>query len=267
MDSKTYVHLRFAEAVNYRDAVGGTEKILRFLELLAGRPQNLENLLLRKRTTSDGKPETRRFRVYARRFSGRERLESEMKPEPLVDPVGNREEFKRVMSGWLERYEARSEARDRFSSCFAKRSLYDVDRLVAAANMFDLLPPEDVSSGRPGKKITLKEKVVRRARHVKELIGDRIPDFDVVTEEAVNCRNRYVHGDSDRARTYCDEKSARVFLTNTLEFAFAASDLVEAGWNIRTFVEAEKTISHPFLGYLKGYEENLKKLKDGLPGK
>lgn len=55
--------------------------------------------------------------------------------------------------------------------------------------------------------------------------------------------------------------------TNTLEFAFAASDLVEAGWDIRTFIEAEKTISHPFLGYLKGYEENLKKLKAGLPGK
>jgi hypothetical protein len=58
------------------------------------------------------------------------------------------------------------------------------------------------------------------------------PDSYLVLDEAVNCRNHYVHG--SRAKIDDQEHFFETvpFFTDTLEFVFAASDLIEAGWNI-----------------------------------
>lgn len=74
--------------------------------------------------------------------------------------------------------------------------------------------------------------------------------------EAVNLRNRYVHGSTTR-HDYSKDPDLEIFLTDTLEFVFAASDLVDAGWNICDWVKCGPHMHHPF----GSYPLNWKKLK------
>jgi hypothetical protein len=55
------------------------------------------------------------------------------------------------------------------------------------------------------------------------------------------------------------------FFTNTLEFVFAASDLIEAGWDIKAWSEIGTVMSHPFGAYRLTYTRNLEELKALLP--
>src|SRR6266478_6752444 len=47
--------------------------------------------------------------------------------------------------------------------------------------------------GRVGK-ANLKQKIRHRVGVIQQVIGNRFPDLSWVTDEAVNCRNHYVHG-------------------------------------------------------------------------
>ena len=107
--------------------------------------------------------------------------------------------------------------------------------------------------------LTLKRKIRFRVEVVSQLIGERVPNIDRVTDEAVNLRNRYVHGSTTRI-DYSNKPDLEIFLTDTLEFVFAASDLVDAGWNIRDWIMRRPSIYHPFGSYLESYLENWKEL-------
>ena len=265
MERRTYISLRFANEVDFYDAIRRTLRILRFLELLSGRPQNLEDFQIAE--TEDGEEPSRNYQVYAKRLSNRERFDDRFhRSEFLVDAVLNPQEFSRVLANWLERDEDWRAARDRFFSCLAKQ-VFDMDRLVGAANMFDILPDsaipceaglaEDIKSardtcreifrdlpktpdrdrvlnafGRIGKN-SLRDKINHRARYVIDKIGDDVPELLKVIKEAVLCRNYYVHGGEPRIDY--QESGMMVFLTRTLEFVFAASDLIEAGWDINAW--------------------------------
>jgi hypothetical protein len=172
---------------------------------------------------------------------------------------------------------------------------YSIDRLISAANMFDILPSSAVPStvclsdevkkakaacrkifkalpktmperesvldalGRVGK-ANLKQKIRHRARLICEVIGDRFPDLSWVTDEAVNCRDRYVHGGKS-SFNYNEHFSSVVFLTKTLEFVFVASDLIEAGWDAKAWSERPTVGSHYLSRYGVDYAAELQALK------
>ena len=81
-----------------------------------------------------------------------------------------------------------------------------------------------------------------------------------MTDEAVNCRNYYVHG-SEPSFNYAEIFRVVIFLTQTLEFVFAVSDLIEAGWDAKAWAEAPTSMSHPFGEYRVNYREKLHDLK------
>ena len=118
---------------------------------------------------------------------------------------------------------------------------------------------------------TLKQTIRERARIVAAEIGEAIPDIDHVIEAAVDCRNLFVHGPGDnQARNARIERISRqfiIFLTDTLEFVFAASDLVEAGWDVAKWTEKHKLFGHPFCSYVYSYRNDLAELKKeiGVP--
>jgi hypothetical protein len=213
----------------------------------------------------------------------------------LLNAVAQPEDFARVLECWLARAADWHDARWRFFNSFARQRTYDIDRLVGAANMFDILPssaapdlvpitddleraqkasrelfralpptPERDSIlgalGRIGRS-SLKHKVRYRAARVVELAGEWFPDLLTVADESVNCRNYYVHG-SGSPFDYDRNFNAVIFFTDTLEFVFAASDLIEAGWDIRSWIRHGTTMSHPFGRYRVGYPIALKCLKD-----
>lgn len=300
--TKVSVTLQFASPTILEEAIGRTFRVKRFFELLIGHPQNLVEFLLYKEC---GHEEPEILEVYGSGFSKNDLSENKRKhfADVLMRAFGSPKEFSRVLENWLMREEDEEwqHARGRFFSFFQTQNSYDLDRLIRAANMFDLLPGESVpaekklqkdiqiayeESKKAFKKLpqsqerdkflnalgwasknSLKEKIRYRARLIVDEIGDEIPEqeFFTVTDEAVNCRNYYVHGDSGRTRIdYGKEDHIRVFLTNTLEFVFGVSDLIEAGWNIKVWKKETKTSIHPFSRYLDNYEENWRRLEKCL---
>ena len=109
----------------------------------------------------------------------------------------------------------------------------------------------------------LKNKIKYRAKSIIDTIGDVVPELEVVISEAVNLRNYCVHG--TRLRGTSDQKLGLLsFFSNSLEFVFFASDLVDAGWDISGWCQKPKPLGHPFHDYLVYYPENLSKLKRAL---
>lgn len=291
------ISVKFSEEREFHGAIAEVAKLLRFFEVIIGRPQNIVRLHIRLKEES----ELHRFlKVYWNMLPKHPYSSDDDKPRPqdvLIDGAQHTAEFSSVLTNWLARDLLWSDARERFSYVFETQNTYGPNRLIAAANMFDILPanavPRDTplspqiqaardssrslfavlpasierdsilsALGRLGKS-SLKHKIRHRAQFVSETVGDRFPDISLVTDEAVNCRNHYVHG-SAASYPYNEHFSSLVFLNDTLEFVFAASDLIECGWNIRRWLNQGTTMSHPFGTYRVGYQEGLNRLKARL---
>ena len=294
------VNLEFAGAVTFKDAVDKAFRVLNFLELLADRPQNLQEFLIRKETDQT---EPEELEVHGSFFPRYERPENKLLSfKTLINAVQSPEEFSRVLTNWLERDESRLYARNKFFYSFGKR-IYDVDRLISAADMFDVLPREDfpykpeldeeiktaveksktiwkdalkhTKKNKESKKhcdsilsalshlekrLTLKEKICHRAENIIEKMQDKLPELTWVLGKAVLCRNHYTHRDQLETIENCDK--VKNFLTDTLEFVFAASELIEAGWNIENW-DYNKS-SHRFSHYLRSYENDLENHRKDL---
>jgi len=222
------------------------------------------------------------------------------KPHPadvLVDAVRQPEEFSRILEDWLNRHDGWCNARLRFFNSFAGQNHFDIDRLIGSANMFDILPnsaaPADVelpdelaaarkagrniflplptsperdsvlgALGRIGK-ASLKQKVRHRVQRIVAALPKRFAELQTVTDEAVNCRNYFVHGAVQRF-DYGTHFNLVSFFTETLEFVFAASDLIESGWDIAAWANIPTSMSHPFARFRIGYAEHLRELKSVL---
>ena len=301
ISNKIPVNIEFSQPIAFGEVVDRMWRVLRFLELTVGRVQNLLEFTL---SVEAGREIPEFLEVYPCRYPKHARSEGAFEqPHPgdiLINAVKDPNGFSDVLAAWLERSsDSRwQDARWRFFRFFEKQRDYDWNRLISAANMFDILPdmpslkaetlPEDLSDakeqcrekfkslpqseyrnsilnalGRIGKP-ALKQKINARSKFLTEKIGDELPDLHKVTGEAVNCRNYYVHGNNDPKIDYNNNFDVVWFLTDTLEFVFAASDLVEAGWNIKGFCETGSHMSHPLGRYLCGYLSNLEKLESLL---
>ncbi len=298
--NKISIKIKFPEPVDSDYAIQSVIKLLRLFEILIGRPQNITNLSFFKgEEEQTAKPfEIVRcsIRIYERDNEG-----SHSNIAPLIRPIQQKEEFSRIIVDWLDRYETWEDARSRFFEGFFKQRSYDIDRLVGAANMFDILPDAALSPktnisedlkcaidccrhiikklpsspdrdsllsalGRAGGD-TLKQKIRHRAKILFDLTGDDLakifwlPDIFWAIDEAVNCRNHYVHGSPLRVDSNKISR-ALIFFTMTLEFVFAASDLVEAGWNPKTWRRVGHY--HPFALYFSSYQTSLEELKSSM---
>jgi hypothetical protein len=293
-----FVTVQFLEPVVFAQSVAHASTLLRYLGMLAGRPQNLAEFDLE---VDSGQQSLAPLRVYWSMPPGRDPSHEAEKPHPsdvLVDAVRQPLEFSRVLANWLEREETWRDARLRFASSFDEQNRYTIGRLIGSANMFDILPaaasPADVllsdelgaareaarkaflalpksperdsvlgALGRVGKS-TLKHKIRHRAGKIVDAVGERFPELVRVTDEAVNCRNYYVHG-SERRFDYNGNFDAVTFFIDTLEFVFAASDLIEAGWGVKAWSSVGTTMSHPFARFRITYVHRLQELKALLP--
>jgi hypothetical protein len=116
--------------------------------------------------------------------------------------------------------------------------------------------------GRLGK-ASLKHKVSARAKLILDFIPTRFPDLVLVLNEAVDCRNYFVHG-SKAKMDYIANFDQVSFFTEALEFTFAASDLIECGWDIVEWSKKSSTVSHPFDRFRLDYKPRLDDLKRAL---
>lgn len=298
VQSTIRVSITFSTGQTVDEAIAAVLDTLRFLEVVAGRPQNIVELVFRLAASTDERPRT--LDAYWCLPPRREKDDESQKPHPADLPLQageSPERFATVLARWLERHDEWRNPRARYATSSAHQNRYGIDRLVGAANMFDIMPataypkvmplptellnaknatintfrslpasPERDSVlnalGRIGKP-SLKSKVRSRVKLIMDTVGAEFPDLELVTDHAVDCRNFYVHGTPGKYDygTHADQPA---FLTDTLEFVFAASDLIEAGWDIAEWIKQGTTMSHPFGRYRVGYAERLATLKKRL---
>ena len=245
----------FFNPVNLHELDDSIRKLLRFFEIVVGRPQNL----LKLNIPPNYEERFGASSVYMNMF--RNRIDEYARREPdwrdiLIDAASEPDKFSKLMSAWLERDKAWTVARSRFSAGWKKQNDYDAERMVGAANMFDLLPVDVF----PKHKQILKQRVQHRSRLIMKVIGNDLPDMDFVTDAAVELRHLYVHGAERNPKRPALVRS-NTFLTDTLEFIFCASDLVELGWDLLSWHQKPKMGGHTFCDYLYGYSRELTELK------
>lgn len=282
----------------FRNSIEKTLILLRFLSLLAGRSQGIKFIQLELSgkdslhhtplqlywSHAPKRPETQNKYTYERPHPGDIPLNAIHRPD----------EFSSVLQDWIARDSQWKISRARYSECLEKGNYYNVDRLVAAANMFDILPdaaapqikqiPEDLDAAKTSCLEKLKElpysvdrdsaiqalhrigrpsltkKVLHRAKIVQEQFLPQLPELDFVAKTAVKCRNLFVHGSSSDFNYEAIEPMT-TFLNDALEFIFAASDLIDAGWDAKSWHEEPFGTGHSFSRFLRRYDHNLRELK------
>ena len=299
------IHVRNTNRVNIAFPIGQTVEetvaavidTLGFLQIVAGRPQNITEMVFRLASSNDERPRT--LDAYWCLPPHREIDDESQKPYPGDLPLQAGiapGKFATVLARWLERHDEWRNARARYATASAHQNRYDIDRLVGAANMFDIMPisaysaavplsPELVNArnaakksfrdlppsperdsvlnalGRIGKP-SLKRKIRSRVKLITDTVGTLFPDLELVTDHAVDSRNFYVHGTPGKIDYGLNADQS--FFTDTLEFVFAASDLIDAGWDIAERFNGRTSAGHPFGRYRVGYMERLTALKKRL---
>jgi hypothetical protein len=303
VDNTIKIDIEFKSKVTIGEAIGTVYDLLLFIEIIAGRSQNVSQLRCFSMNTHEDRDHF--FDVYLCNARNHE-INSQHRPSPSdlpIQAVDKPDEFSCVLKYWAEQHEERRFARMCFSEAFAHQHRYTTARIVGAANMFDILPqsafppPAALSTdleearcnarnifkslpvslkrdsilGALGRKrmeqAVLKMKVKHRANLTTDIVGEYFPEIELVIYQAVDLRNYYVHGTKKNNIDYSKISGQVMFFTDTLEFVFAASELVEAGWDIAAWIESRPGYSHPFGRYLASYSERLEALKKLLAEK
>lgn len=292
----TILHnINFREGVSLEESIHTLKDIHKLYELLLGHRQKYEKIY----ATIEGEEEQLgRLDLH---WSGCNNDVSvqERQPHPIDIPAlatENRKEFEYIVSAWMDSMPSMASPRLRLLSGMLSKT-YDYNRIIGAANVFDLLPNEKVprleevpaellekidlakvefkglpsspirdsilsALGRAGKP-SLRAKINHRAQILNNSFGGAFGDIELLVHHAVLCRNHYVHG-STSGFNYEDNFHLVAFLTDTLEFIFAASDLVECGWNALDYRNRAGTGSHQFHSYLLGYDMGVHRLRTVL---
>lgn len=287
------VSVDMKDPVTLNEAADRILVVLRFLTVLSGRRQAAHQFSARRLSPDEfSLPDT--VHVCMARASSDKKLPTSLRFDLPLDAATRTLEFCRVMSSWIARDSKRLAARVQHANGIEYGNRYTTNRLVAAANMFDLLPKEDcpqppelpadllaaVSQARllfrdldfsPQRdsmlqalsrlgSSTLTSKVKHRAELLLCSLQPWFPELLQVLTLAVKCRNYFVHGasnDLDYGKVY----PFLPFFTDALEFTFSVSELIECGWDVERWSTARHTMSHSFTEFRASYRERIKALE------
>lgn len=287
IENEIRVELEIQAPCDVDGAIEHVRPLLRFLQLIGGRRQRVSNIL----ALLDGEERLPFEILWCLSWSREDDDESEPSPADLpINGGDDAEKFGQILTRWMSLDEERRDARVRFAGAFAKGNRFDTDRLIAAANMFDILPsscfskpqplPKEIAKAREdaraafGKleqsehrdsalgalgrlgRMTLKEKVRQRALMLQTLQLRHLQSLDLVLGKAIDSRNHFVHGSEESAAKIDFFHDWMTFHTRALEFVFAASDLADAGWDAMNWKPG--STSHPMATFRIIYNTEIK---------
>jgi len=283
------------QPATFHDSLDWMYEVACFLSMAAGRAQGVDHIHVTTTEVIDNIPQL--LTIYpSYRWKAADKAEHH-RPHPgdvPLDPIRHRAEFDAVLTNWIGRHNGWRAARSRYLECMRKANKYGPERLVAAANMFDILPaaaapltvelPEDLAAtrnacavlfrkhpsgvdrnsalsalGRLGQP-SLPKKVAQRVSIVESNLGSRFSELQFVANVAVKCRNFFVHGSSSDI-DYPKLEALLPFLTDALEFVFAASDFIEAGWDGQRWNSEAGGWGHSFARFRSEYDIGLAELR------
>lgn len=248
------IALAFNSATSFDKSLARYHQVLRFLEVILGRSQNVQELSISpiKKKMPPDVMFVQDLQVYSQ-----DRQNSAYPPyeAPARNLCKNVRELESVLAHWMK-LEAQGwqKARRRFHLVFNDKG-NALFRLVLAANMFELLPKKAfdcLSSG-----ASLKEKIKCRAKIVTaQLEPGTLPHIESLIDQAVDCRNDIVHNTSQGNTSlygWEDQDSVKRHVA-TLLYIFVASDLIESGWD---FSYSSRPVVHWILDYVRWYPEYI----------
>jgi hypothetical protein len=291
IDNKVMVTLTVARPLTFEESLNRLSVLLRFFELIIGCEQPLTDLNVRlfgQDETSSSIKIYRSFGPDSHKAVDPEKRQSPGPRDVLVTIVESSEQYATVLKNYLASDGDRHDSRARLRSALNIGRRYTIDRAIAAANLFDIFPKsaypakenlskelEDAKAearklfkalpdsferstilgaiGRIGE-LSLKHKV--RHRVTSTGLDKHFPQLMDVLEEAVNCRNHYVHGSPGKI-DYSANFPVVCFFTDALEFAFGASDLIDSGWDFLNWTKGLPQFEHPFGAFRLSYKERL----------
>ena len=300
IDNEVVVTLTSPEPVTFQEGILRLSVLLRFFSLVTGREQPLRSLTVMLADQPDRSSPVEVYRSFTPRLRWDDDQDGSRRPHPadvLVSTHNDSIQYSTVLKNYLESDPERHDGRARLQNSLKDNRLYTIDRLIAAANLFDIFPdsaypdraaltsdlaaateearrlfralPDSLERsgvldalGRVGT-LSLKHKI----RHRVESTGlnEHFPRLIDVLKEAVNCRNHYVHGTPGRI-DYSSNFDVVCFFTDALEFAFAASDLIDVGWDFCAWKSGRPGHSHLFAGFIVNYKDQLRYFEELLDG-
>jgi hypothetical protein len=283
------------QPASFHDSVDWMYQVASFLSMAAGRSQGIDHIQVTTTEVNDEIPQSLAIHP-SYRWKSKNKSEQH-KPHPgdvPLDPIHHPAEFDKVFVDWIDRHSSWRTARSRYLDCLRKGNKYGPERLVAAANMFDILPSNavpmaveltvDLAStrdacaamfrqhpvgidrnsalsalGRLGQP-SLPKKVAYRASIIESKLAGLFPDLQFVASVAIKCRNFFVHGSSSDI-DYQKVEPLMPFLADALEFIFAASDFIDAGWDAQRWSSGGYGWGHSFTRFRSEYEAALAELR------
>lgn len=280
--------LTFEQPVNFTTAIERVSTLARFLSIISGHTQSLTGIKINKA----GLPDNSYLNVYGSYISTPSTHQLQNSHDTPLNPVIRPEEFSHVLNNWIKREPEWRTGRIRYLNGLKKGRSYDIDRLVSAANAFDILPssatvadslvPPDHETARnecleilkalPQSedraaaigvlkrwgRANLRSKVLHRAKIVKDHIKQIPQEIDEILILAIKNRNYFVHGSSDfNYERYGDFLTT---FTDALEFIFSASDLIECGWDPTAWLKTRPSFGHNYSFFLRTVHEDIHQL-------
>lgn len=260
-----------------------------FFTVVAGRYQGVKSIEAEIGGADSASVQDQKVSVHWSYAPASSDLEASNLRDIPITPEESGAEFYTVFQRWMSRHNDWLPARLRIINWQKNGRTYDENRLVAAANAFDILPDStypdigDLSEAARDararcKKIireladgpertqisntlafwggkSLRLKVLSRSSIIREAFGDDFVDIDMVLATAILARNYFVHGTNSFG--YENYKDLLPFFTDTLEFVFVASDLVECGWNAKRWAARRPGFSHPLAAFYRTYKIHM----------
>ena len=283
------------EPVTFGDAVRRMYSLACFLSMAAGRAQGVDHIHVTTTEVIAGVSQSLAIHPsYRWKVSDKSERHKPHPGDVPLDPIRHRSEFNSVLANWIDRHNGWQAARWRYLECMRNTNKYGPERLVAAANMFDILPdtavppnlelPDNLAATRdacmamfrkhsPGIERnyalsalgrlgapSLPKKVAHRASIVEAKFADGFSGLQVVSNVAVKCRNFFVHGNSGDI-DYAVVERFLPFLTDALEFIFAASDFIDGGWDPDRWSHGAHGWGHSFARFRSTYDMSLTELR------
>jgi hypothetical protein len=290
--NRVRVTCRFANPLNLDEALRIRHQLMVLFELAAQGRQNVEDITLEHKDMPQGSP----LAFYASNEE-RKKVDELMPTDALVNGGLHEDEFSRILVGWMNSALDRSAARRRFIDGFRHGRSFNTDRLVGAANAFDLLPATDfikqgalppevetllaelenqVKSAAKGsaavnehkerllnnlglvRGLNLRNKVLQRWATVPGCITSRLLAMPEAIVHSVRARNFFVHGSAINTSTE-DMFALAPFFTDTLEFVFGTSELCRCGWDAERWAKEGYSLSH-YKSYISNFPEYMKRV-------
>ncbi|WP_155914561.1 ApeA N-terminal domain 1-containing protein [Asticcacaulis sp. AC460] len=292
MSKRLYFRLAFAQPAAFFDTWEKVGILTSLLEIIIGRSQVEKKLYI---GTTDEPPTYLRvypsFKRKVRKF-GRDRHVSPH--DVMIDGLKKPEILASIIKHWFATQSEMGDARGRFQNSFRKENYYSIDRVIAAANLFDLIPDRHFP-----KKVELPECVVEAVKActtifealpessfqktilvelsklgasklkekvkvwAKDLISQSagvLDEIEYVIDRAINCRNYFVHGGKSEFK-YLENTQLLSFLVRTLEFCYALPELMRGGLIWDYWLRTYRGGNHPFSSYVYEYADCLKLLQ------